>query len=164
MTAPVPLVYVVAAAENGLAKIGMSSSVGRPRQLRDMNAARLALVLLAEVKAPSWFGAYHQCVAREVERAAHNLLSSHHSHGEWFRCSATQALSAVHQAADYVGAYLEPREVHDINRATRKPFYPTFNYFDEVIARGVFNKYAHQVKRPRRLHIVRRVSAEIDAA
>jgi hypothetical protein len=34
-------------------------------------------------------------LARKVERAAHQFLSPHHEHGEWFRCTRDEAISTV---------------------------------------------------------------------
>lgn len=83
-------IYVITGA--GLTKIGIAKNPERRRrQLERCSASPLALAYTADVNN-----------AREVEKAAHALLSAVRHHGEWFDVQLEEAIQAITAATDLV--------------------------------------------------------------
>lgn len=84
-----PHVYVVSAPSVSVVKIGIAyNPKKRLSGLQSSSPVRLKLEGSWDAKTRS----------REVERACHELLWQHHSHGEWFRCDPERASRVVSTA------------------------------------------------------------------
>lgn len=87
-------IYVIAS-EAGPVKIGIATDVqSRLSALKTASPWPLSLAAAVEVESGS---------AELLERSSHEALASFRMAGEWFSCSASEAIEAVRNAADSLG-------------------------------------------------------------
>ena len=90
-------IYVIAS-EAGPVKIGIATDVPtRLSALKTGSPWPLSLAAAVEVEGSS---------AERLERSSHEALADRRMTGEWFNCSAEEAIKAVRNAADSLGLHL----------------------------------------------------------
>jgi hypothetical protein len=81
-------VYVLEEKGGGAVKVGVAASV--PGRLFDLQSSNPRELSVAYRSKP-----FTRSSAMAVERAAHARLAEHRIRGEWFRCSADEAVAVV---------------------------------------------------------------------